>query len=857
MRFSALLTTLLFTSGLAVSQDTRSAEGVLVRGTVHDASGAALPKAKLKLKLSNGTDEEGVKTTAESGVFAFEHVAPGDYVLKTEAKGFETTATKIKVRSKPVENVAVILEVAGEAASVTVSASRKNEDANVNMDRNADQLSFEKQNLEDLPTQDQNPLALVSSFTSPASQGAEGLNVLVDGVEMSASSLPAGSIRRIRVNHNPYSARFRRPGKGRVEVLTEEGSMRRLRGGFTYSARNSLFDARDAFANTRPDLDRRMFAGNFSAPIVKQKATFFVTAEHLEDNATAVVNALTLRGPLVANVSTPSQRTSMLSRFDWKPTDRTTLSALYTLRDESQDNRGVGSFRRPEQGIPEAQRQHRLQVSGSSVLTNHLINEVRVSLDREDRALGRLAAEPAIIVNGAFTGGAPQSFRSREETGVRFQDVATYYAGRHCILFGAEYRPGWYTAVDRSNFGGAFEFASLSDFAVNRPFVFSQNQGNPAVSFMQSEAFGFAQDEIRLRPSLTVTAGFRDGWQSNVSHPKRLAPRLSFAYALADQKTVLRGGAGWFQERVSDEITRDSLLYDGNRVREIVISQPSFPNVAAALAAAIPSSTIRVSNDLQLPALFQASMAVEREVWKRASMTMEYQTTRGMHLLRSHDINAPLPSALTRPDPRFLNINQVESAGALRGNALTVTWRGAMRKWFSGMAQYTLSKTEDNTSGPFFLPANNFDFGPERGRSDFDQRHRFNLAGTADVPGAFRLGVLLTLGSGVPFNITTGRDDNGDTVAADRPAGFTRNTGEGPGLARLDVRLTKLLRGPRLFDRGRDHTSYNVEISANAFNAFNHVNFTNFVGVQNSPFFGRANGALPPRVIQLSLRYRL
>ena len=29
----------------------------------------------------------------------------------------------------------------------------------------------------------------------------------------------------------PYSTRFRRPGKGRVEVLTEEGSLRRLRGG--------------------------------------------------------------------------------------------------------------------------------------------------------------------------------------------------------------------------------------------------------------------------------------------------------------------------------------------------------------------------------------------------------------------------------------------------------------------------------------------------------------------------------------------------------------------------------------------------------------------------------------------------
>ena len=88
MRTSALLSTILFTSGLAFSQDTHNREGVPVRGTVHDASGAALPKAKLKLKLSDRRDEEGLKITAESGVFVFENVLPGDYVLKTEAKRF-------------------------------------------------------------------------------------------------------------------------------------------------------------------------------------------------------------------------------------------------------------------------------------------------------------------------------------------------------------------------------------------------------------------------------------------------------------------------------------------------------------------------------------------------------------------------------------------------------------------------------------------------------------------------------------------------------------------------------------------------------------------------------------------------
>jgi hypothetical protein len=263
-----------------------------------------------------------------------------------------------------------------------------------------------------------------------------------------------------------------------------------------------------------------------------------------------------------------------------------------------------------------------------------------------------------------------------------------------------------------------------------------------------------------------------------------------------------------------------------------------------------------VARDLRVPSILQASLSIERELWKRTNLAVEYQTTLGAHLLRSRDINAPLPSSLTRPGQEFLNVVQVESGGRLRGNALTVTWRGSL-KWFSGMAQYVFSKTEDNTNGPFFLPASSLDLRPEWGRSDLDQRHRFNLAGTSDLPKAFRLGVFVTLGAGIPYNISTGRDENGDTVAADRPTGVTRNTGAGPGLTRVDIRLTKLLQGPRLFDRGREHNSRNVEISFDVFNIFNRVNFMNFVGVETSPFFGRANSALPARTIQLSLRYRL
>src|SRR5262249_18595773 len=118
------------------------------------------------------------------------------------------------------------------------------------------------------------------------------------------------------------------------------------------------------------------------------------------------------------------------------------------------------------------------------------------------------------------------------------------------------------------------------------------------------------------------------------------------------------------------------------------------------------------------------------------------------------------------------------------------------------------------------------------------------------LPWRMILGATAQLASGVPFNITTGRDDNHDTVANDRPPGVGRNTGKGPGLANVDVRLSKrfgLRPGERLPD---------AEVYVDAFNVFNHVNFRNFIGTLSSPFFGRANAADLPRHLQLGVRFR-
>ena len=125
-----------------------------------------------------------------------------------------------------------------------------------------------------------------------------------------------------------------------------------------------------------------------------------------------------------------------------------------------------------------------------------------------------------------------------------------------------------------------------------------------------------------------------------------------------------------------------------------------------------------------------------------------------------------------------------------------------------------------------------------------------------DLRRGFQLGTVFSTASGAPFNITTGFDDNRDTVANDRPAGVTRNTGRGPRTVQLDLRIKKVFMVSHLWnderDRGKQHL---LVFSLDAFNVTNHTNVTHIVGALSSPFFGRANSAETARRFQVSLNY--
>ena len=190
-----------------------------------------------------------------------------------------------------------------------------------------------------------------------------------------------------------------------------------------------------------------------------------------------------------------------------------------------------------------------------------------------------------------------------------------------------------------------------------------------------------------------------------------------------------------------------------------------------------------------------------------------------------------------------------------------------------------VSRSINETDSAFSLPANSYDLSAERGPALNDARHRFMSLFNTPLARRFRLGTSLRVQSALPYNITTGRDDNGDTVSNDRPAGVTRNTGRGRAQIDLGARLSwsigfgvrapggfqgpqvRVVRGDNpdplgnMLGGGDANKRYTVELFAQSYNLLNQTNAVNFSGVIASPFFGQPTSAAPPRRVEIGARW--
>ena len=829
-----------------------------LRGTVEDSSEQIVVGANVKLR-NQTTGQELSISSDEQGRFRFEGLALGEYILVVMCQGFKPTQLPVSVGEPSDDQIRVPLQVASDVESVRVSAN----DVTMPLaSQNADAIELDRQWMENLPSKEADPLAVPSLFLNPAAAGSLGPMILVDGVESSALEVPLTSIKRILVNKSPYSAEFARPGRGRIEVFTRKGNLRDYHGNVTFLLRNSALDARNAFAEVRPPSQREIAEVELDGPLGR-RARLLLAGRYFTSDDSGVVHAHTPTGLLVENVDVPGHNTRLFGRFEFDLTPKHTLTLIYKFKNKSEDNQGIRSFDLPERATDFSIHESEVKVFERAILSPGFLNDLRLTYKDEPQQTTSISSQQAIIVLGAFNSGGAQITQQEEEKAAAIQDVATVGWGKQTITFGGGARPRFFHVADSSNFAGTFTFASLASYSAGQPELFTMNLGNPRISFAQKEYFTFVQDEVQVRPSFSMALGLRYEWQSNVDYRNNFAPRMAFAYAPRQGPTILRGGFGIFYDRQPDIMQHQSALYDGRQGHQIVLTNPGFPTPFDP-ASPPPPSLLRIARGIRTPYLMQASIGIERKLGRgRNILAVDYTMARGVRLYRTRNVNAPLPDTGAIPDPNFTNIDQFESSGRSRSNALTASLQTALRNRVDLLAQYTFSKSMDDTSGYASRAANNYDLRPEYGRSDYDRRHRFTLIGTYHFYKGFRAGTVVNLNSGIPFNITTGYLNNGDLIPTARPPGVGRNTGVGPGYASVDFHLARRFTfrrteggsgNARAAGSSEDRVSQ-VEIAIDAFNAFNHTNFKNYVGTLTSPFFGHANAANPPRQVQVTAKY--
>jgi hypothetical protein len=643
-------------------------------------------------------------------------------------------------------------------------------------------------------------------------------------------------------------------------VITKAGATE-YHGEFGFIFRDSRLDARNAFATERPPEQRRIYEGDLTGPLGRGKKTsFFFSGNREEEDLQAVVFARTAAGLVSENVATPQRQTEFSFRFNHQVGEKTTYSIRFEFTEDSSRNNGVGGFNLPEAGADSRDGEHHIFFTHRQIISPQLINELTLRAGHEyGRTRSVRQGVPRLVVQDAFTGAGGQADRRTTENHAQLNEILSWTKGKHFVRGGLNIpdisRRGF---SDQTNFGGTFTFLTLENYVDNRPHKYSINQGDGHLAFWQRDFGLFAQDQILARSNFSIAVGLRYDKQNYLGDKNNISPRLSFAYAPdKKRKTVLRGGAGIFYDRTGIGPIADRLRFDGQRLRQVDILNPGYPDPfsSGGALAAQPSAIFRFAPELRSPYTFQFSMGAERQLAKSLTLTANYISTSGVKLFRPRDINAPLSPYLRRPDPAIGILRELESAGRSETHAMELLLRGRISRFFNGTVQYTLGRAYNNTGGINSRPADNYDLSGEWSRADFDERHRFNLLGTVKAGDWFNLGMTVALTSGRPYSLTTGLDDNNDTIANDRPVGVRRNSLTGPGGATVDLRWSKefSLKAAKNGKKADDGPA--VKVGLSAFNVLNRVNYTGYVGNQSSPFFGLPVAARPARRLQLNINF--
>jgi outer membrane receptor protein involved in Fe transport len=697
------------------------------------------------------------------------------------------------------------------------------------------------------------------------------------------------AVLEFQVLTNAYSAEFGRSAGGVINAVTRSGA-NLFHGSVFEFHRNSALDSKNYFDPADqpiPDFYRHQFGAVGGGPIVKDRTFYFAAFEGLIERlgvtgVTAVpddqarlgnlpgrtvplhpliptyldtlfprANGRSLGGGASELLFTKTQPTNEYFtqiRVDHRFRDGDSLFARYTFDDGKVDR--VPPNKPPISITKEHSRNQYLTLEDQHLFSSTLLNTFKAGINRSvsladnvrtidiPPSLSWLPGEKFgyLTITGLVTEMAGDFRLPRNDylTNWQLGDTLFWTRGAHAAKFGFQSQLLQFHQNTTSQQGGIVTFPNLAAFLQGQPsnVDFAVPGLIDPIRDYKQWLFGFfAQDDVRMRPNLSLNLGLRyefittptevngklsnlrnvtdptltigEPWHSNPSL-KNIAPRLGIAWdPTKNGNTSIRGGFGIFH----DEILPKYYFFSGSLnppfTTRTTIANPPFPNVMANFN---PNAPIRaqlqtINFDLKSSYIMQYNAGVQRALPGNWDVFVGYVGSRGRNLLRLGDANLAPETIVNgvktyagtqRRNPNFGPIFQRATDAESFYDSLQVSVMKRYSLGLRGQVSYTLAKSIDDSSG---INSQDYDsvvqyvldwYDPQydRGPSAFQARHNLTFNWSWDIPAkssfsglaahalkGWQLNNVTTLQSGQPFTVRLGFNRSGNL----NTTGFSMN----------------------------------------------------------------------------------
>jgi len=630
-----------------------------INGRVADLQGASIAGAQVSVtNTAQGTSRQAL-TNAE-GMYVFSSLNAGTYDLRVESPTFSITETHgLLLEAGKARTVDVELTPAASHAVVNVTADNEG----VDLTQSMIQGQITSKTIENIPLNGRNFLELAylvpgnrpaptfdptktnTLEVSSAGSFGRGGNITVDGgdnndeiVGGTLANFPADSVQEFQIATARFTAEVGRSGNSIINIVTKSGT-NDFHGSLFFFERNRNLQALPAtFDRTlpTPPFDREQYGASIGGPLRKDNAWIFTSFEYRNQNAALQTGTRNFATSQIQHTSAPAPLRDALwsSRYDQKLGASNSLMVRYSFNRSTDTGEATPSQATPSFSAAERQnsrnRFNSIETTLTTVLSPTRVNNFSLHYDNFSNEIPPFpqsapTTNPQLnltneLIFPSLADGA--NFNLPQATNlnrVQFREAYAWALGKHSLRLGAEFQH--YAASGEINVFGSgtiilptdFAFADLNgDGEVNDldiPIAVALKSSAPVTPVPIPRVFnsyiaGYAQDDWRVNPRLTLNLGLRWEYDTNITgtssdhgpcpnltslpstpctwmanildlkkspDAKDFSPRLGFAFdPFSSGKTVFRGGYGIYYDRIILEAASKELVQNN---RALTVTQ--------------------------------------------------------------------------------------------------------------------------------------------------------------------------------------------------------------------------------------------------------------------------------------------